>query len=941
MKQGDIPKAYEPGAIEPRWAELWVAEKLFTPEVAARLRPPDKGNFSLAIPPPNVTGSLHMGHMLEHTQIDILMRWRRMQGYRVLWLPGTDHASIAVHVLLERELAQQGLTRQQLGREEFLRRAWQWKTESGDTIKKQMIRLGDSCDWTRERFTLEPALYRAVLEAFLRLYHEGLIYRGRYIINWCPRCRTAVSDLEVEHSERDATLYYLRYPIPGTEHSVTVATTRPETMLGDTAVAVHPDDERFKHLAGQRALLPLMNRGIPILADSYVDPSFGTGAIKVTPGHDPNDFEIARRHKLAEIDIFDDAGRTNKNAGPYKNLDRFEARKRVLADLEKQGYLVKTEPYRHAVGACQRCKIVLEPKVSEQWFCKMEPLARPAIEAVRGGLIKIVPENWEKVFVDWLERIHDWCISRQLWWGHRIPVWHCADCRELTPARDARVEMVDARPQPASPPEKCRGCGSAKLTQDPDVLDTWFSSGLWPFSTLGWPDETADLRQFYPTTLMINGFDILFFWDARMVMLGLKFLAREKMEDRIPFRHLYIHAIVRDPEGVKMSKTKGNVLDPLEVTERFGTDATRFTLAIMAAPGTDIALSEDRLRSYRAFANKIWNAARFIALNLQRAEGTGVLGGDFVTALVAEGPPERRTLPESWLTLWLGSRLDRLSLTMHQALEEFRFHEAAHEIYHFFWHEFCDWYLEWVKPVIAAENKTNGPTPEEQRLAWRALLTHFEWALRLLHPFMPFITEELWRGLYAPERSLALEAYPEGDPGRFREDIETEMALVQEAIVALRNIRAEMKIEPRRAVEAELAAGEQEVLGLFRAQRESILRLANLTSLNLSAGHLPAEGGVLRHAARFDARIAFTDADLAAELARLRKEKQKLEQELRAMQERLADQQFRQKAPADVVRGLEQRQAEYNSQYEKVARLLSTLESRADSAAGQPNRPPA
>ncbi|MGH9803642.1 MAG: valine--tRNA ligase [Candidatus Acidiferrales bacterium] len=929
MKRGDIPKAYEPGSIEPRWAELWVAEKLFTPEVAARLRPPDKGNFSLAIPPPNVTGSLHMGHMLEHTQIDILLRWRRMQGYRVLWLPGTDHAGIATQVVVERQLADEGKTRQQLGREEFERRVWAWKAESGDTIKKQMVRLGVSCDWTRERFTLEPALYRAVLEAFLRLYDEGLIYRGRYIINWCPRCRTALSDLEVEHSERDTTLYFIKYPIPGTEHSVSVATTRPETMLGDTAVAVHPDDERYKHLVGKRALLPLMNRGIPILADAYVDPAFGTGVIKVTPGHDPNDFEIGRRHKLAEIDILDDAGRTNENAGPYKGLDRFEARKRVLADLEKQGFLEKTQPYRHAVGVCQRCKTLLEPKISEQWFCKMEPLAQPAIEAVRGGLIKIVPENWEKVFLDWLERIHDWCVSRQLWWGHRIPVWHCGDCRGLTPARDSRVEMVEGRPQPASPPEKCRQCGGAKLTQDPDVLDTWFSSGLWPFSTLGWPDETGDLRECYPTTLMINGFDILFFWDARMAMMGLKFLAREKPEERIPFRTLYLHSLVRDAERQKMSKTKGNVLDPLEVTERFGTDATRFTLAVMAAPGTDIALSEDRLRSYRAFANKIWNAARFVAMNRQRAEAAGVLGGDFVAALVAEGPPERRALPASWLDLWLGSRLDRLSLTIHQALEEFRYHEAAHEIYHFFWHEFCDWYLEWVKPLIAAESKANGPGPEEQRLAWRALLTHFEWALRLLHPFMPFITEELWRGLYAPERSLALEAYPEGDPGAFRDDIEAEMALVQEAIVALRNIRAEMKIEPRRAVEAELAAGEQDVLVLLRAQRETILRLANLTSLNLSAGPLPAEGGVLRHAARFDARIAFTDADLASELARLRKEKQKLEAELESMRERLADRQFREKAPADVVRGMEQRQAEYNSQYEKVARLLSTLESRA------------
>jgi valyl-tRNA synthetase len=546
VKQRDIPKAYEPGSIEPRWARVWVEEKLFTPEIAAQHRAPDKGTFSLAIPPPNVTGSLHMGHMLEHTQIDILMRWRRMQGYRVLWLPGTDHAGIATQVIVERQLADEGKTRQQLGRDDFERRVWKWKAESGDTIKKQMVRLGTSCDWTRERFTLDPPLYRAVLEAFLRLYHEGLLYRGRYMVNWCPRCHTALSDLEAEHSERDTRLYHIRYPIPGSDDSVTVATTRPETMLGDTAVAVHPDDERYKHLVGRKALLPLMNREIPVIADTYVDPAFGTGIVKITPGHDPNDFEVGRRHNLPEIDVLDHEAKVNENGGPYQGLDRFEARNRVLADLEQQGLLVKTEPYRHSVGVCQRCKTLLEPKISTQWFCKMKPLVGPALEAVRKGLIKITPENWEKVYLDWMERIHDWCVSRQLWWGHRIPVWHCRDCQAMTPARDSRVEVVDGRPQPASTPDKCEKCGSSNLVQDPDVLDTWFSSALWPFSTLGWPDPTPDLRDFYPTTLMINGFDILFFWDARMIMTGLKFIPGKKMEERIPFRTLYIHALVRD-----------------------------------------------------------------------------------------------------------------------------------------------------------------------------------------------------------------------------------------------------------------------------------------------------------------------------------------------------------------------------------------------------------
>ncbi|MFQ5664769.1 MAG: valine--tRNA ligase, partial [Terriglobia bacterium] len=502
MKQDDIAKAYQPGSIEPHWARVWVEEKLFTPEVAARHRPPEKSTYSLAIPPPNVTGSLHMGHMLEHTQIDILLRWRRMQGHRVLWLPGSDHAGIATQVVVERQLTEQGLTRQQVGREEFERRVWEWKAESGDTIKKQMVRLGASCDWTRERFTLDPALYRAVLEAFLRLYREGLIYRGRYMINWCPRCLTALSDLEVAHSERDARLYYVRYPVLGTEYHVTVATTRPETMLGDTAVAVHPADERYRHLVGKKTLLPLLKREIPIIADEYVAREFGTGAVKITPAHDPNDFELGRRHQLPEVDVLDDDARMNQNAGPYQGLDRYQARKRVLADLEQQGLLEKVEPYRHALGLCQRCKTPVEPRISVQWFCKMKPLAEPALRVVREGLIRIVPDNWTKVYLDWMERIHDWCISRQLWWGHRIPIWHCEDCRALTPARDSRVEVAGGRPQAASPPQQCHHCGSGKLRQDPDVLDTWFSSALWPFSTLGWPDDTPDLKTFYPTTLM-------------------------------------------------------------------------------------------------------------------------------------------------------------------------------------------------------------------------------------------------------------------------------------------------------------------------------------------------------------------------------------------------------------------------------------------------------
>src|SRR5579862_1394709 len=612
----EIPKAYEPQEIEERWAKSWFDEKLFRAENSGNGQP-----FSIALPPPNITGSIHIGHLLEHTQIDMLVRWHRMRGERTLWLPGMDHAGIATQFVVERKLAEQGIRRQDLGREEFERRVWQWRTESGGQIKEQMIRLGASCDWTRERFTLEPALYRAVIEAFLRLYHEGLIYRGRYIVNWCPRCQTALSDLETMHEERNGHLWHIRYPVAGSSESIVVATTRPETMLGDTAVAVNPEDERYKHLVGKKLLLPLMNREIPVIADAAVDREFGTGAVKVTPAHDPNDFEMGRRHKLPEIDVMTGDGHMSANAGAYAGLDRFEARKRVVADLESLGLLVKIENHTHAVGVCARCKTVIEPRVSMQWFCKMRTLADAGIEAVEAGHVRIVPETpHRKVFTDWLTNIRDWCISRQLWWGHRIPIWHCP-CGGITPARDSQVAIVAGRAVPASPPEKCAKCGGGKLEQEPAVLDTWFSSGLWPLSTLGWPDETPDLRAFYPTTLLISGYDILFFWDARMVMLCLHLAPGKTPTERIPFRTLYLHSLVRDAQGQKMSKMRGNVVDPLEWMEKHGTDALRFTLAIKAAPGTDIALSEDAVLGYKAFANKIWNAARFVFVNLEKFQG--------------------------------------------------------------------------------------------------------------------------------------------------------------------------------------------------------------------------------------------------------------------------------------------------------------------------------
>jgi len=627
----EIPKAYEPQEIEERWAKAWYDENLFraensgNPQVAGTGQP----RFSIALPPPNVTGSIHIGHMLEHTQIDMLVRWHRMRGERTLWLPGMDHAGIATQFVVERMLAAEGIKRQDLGREEFERRVWKWKAESGGVIKGQMIRLGASCDWTREKFTLEPALYRSVLEAFLRLYREGLIYRGRYMVNWCPRCQTAISDLEVVHNERTGNLWHIRYPVAGSKEFLVVATTRPETMLGDTAVAVHPEDERYAHLVGKTVMLPLMNREIPVIADAYVDREFGTGVVKITPAHDPNDFEVGKRHHLPEIDVMTDDAHMNADAGKYAGLERFVARARVIADLEDLGLMEKITEHTHNVGTCDRCKAIVEPRLSTQWFMRMKPLADEAKKAVTGEFgpaaeIEVVPDNQRTILLQWFENIRDWCISRQLWWGHRIPIWHCAGCKEMIPAASSEVEIVDGHARAAGVPSKCPKCGGETLTQDKDVLDTWFSSALWPFSTLGWPDDTEDLRTFYPTSLLISGYDILFFWDARMIMMGLHLAPGASEKDRIPFRRLYLHSLVRTAEGAKMSKTKGTGVNPLELTQQYGTDALRYMLASMAAPGTDIALTEDRILGARAFANKIWNAARFLFMNLEKVESAGI-----------------------------------------------------------------------------------------------------------------------------------------------------------------------------------------------------------------------------------------------------------------------------------------------------------------------------
>src|SRR5271154_3297200 len=806
----ELPKSYEPGAIEKRWADYWVKEKLFSVPTP----PPGETRpvFTLLLPPPNVTGRLHMGHMLNQTQMDIIVRWHRMRGFITLWLPGTDHAGIATQMMVERDLAKEGKKKHDLGREKFIERVWEWKQLYGNAILDQMKRLGASVDWDREYFTMDENLNRAVREVFVRLYEEGLIYRGKYIVNWCPRCETAISDLEVKHEEVQGKLYEIRYPVIGTDEFVTGATTRPETMLGDTAIAVNEKDERYKHLRGKKVLLPLMNREIPIITDDLAQPEFGTGAVKVTPAHDPKDFEAGLRHKLPQIEVIDENAHMNQNAGPYVGLDRYEARKRVLEDLREQGFLVGEKDYTIAIGKCDRCGTVVEPRLSTQWFIKIAPLAQRAVEAVEQGEITIVPENYQQIYLNWMHNIHDWCISRQLWWGHRIPAWHCK-CGEIIVARET--------------PAKCPKCGESNLKQDTDVLDTWFSSGLLPFTTLGWPEKTRDQEVFYPTTLLITAYEILFFWVARMIMFGCHFMKGheqdpklkqasgwgDKKDDSVPFRQVYIHALVRDAERQKMSKTKGNVVDPLDVIERFGTDATRFTLAAMAAPGTDIAFNESRTEGYRAFANKIWNAARFMFMNVDRL---GIAG---ITTFKAT------TLEDRWIL----SRFNRVTQKVNDALTSYRFHEAANQIYDFFWGEFCDWYLELIKPRLLDE-----ASRESAQSACQNLVSLFEAALRLLHPVMPFITEEIWQAIYdgkPPQQSIALAVYPQSDEKHLNLAAETDMAILQDLIVSVRNLRAELKVEPKVKVPIELFAHDLQTRNLVEQNREAVERRGNVSTI--------------------------------------------------------------------------------------------------------------
>ena len=915
--ESEIPKVYSPGDIEPRWARQWAQHSLY------RAKDEDGAPFCLVIPPPNITGMLHMGHMLEHTEIDILMRWHRMRGENVLWLPGTDHAAIATQMIVERELGREALPnlkgaqakttwqregqrlRREMGIEKFLERCWEWKEENGGTIRRQMERLGASVDWTRDRFTMDAAYSRAVLEVFIRLYEQRLIYRGQYIVNWCPRCGTAVSDLEVIHEDRPGHLWYIRYPFQDGQSGVVVATTRPETMLGDTAVAVNPSDERYRAALGRKLVLPLLGRVIPLVADEFVDAKFGTGAVKVTPAHDPNDYAISQRHNLPLVVVIDEHAHMTAEAGEaYRGLDRNEARDAVVKDLRAQGLLEKVEDYPLSVGTFQRCKTIIEPLLSTQWFLKMQPLAEPAIRVVEEGRVRIVPENYKKIYLDWMYKIHDWCISRQIWWGHRIPAWYCDACQEAVVARQE--------------PTHCPKCGGSRLRQDTDTLDTWFSSGLWPFATLGWPEQTDDLRRFYPNNLMIMGFDILFFWGARMIMLGLKF-----MQD-VPFRELYIHSLVRDAERQKMSKTKGNVLDPLEVTEKYGTDAVRFALAISAAPGTDIAFSDDKVQSYRAFANKIWNAGRFILMNLAKLpdEVRGQLASALEPIPGLGFQPVTSAEPLELADRWIFSRLWTVTRETEEAFAHYRFHEAAFNIYHFFWHEFCDWYVEWVKPDITREVASEKAPP-----AWINLVRIFHASLHLLHPFMPFITEELWHLLprHQARSSISLEEF-RWVSERVADPIsEKQFEKIEELVVAARNAKAEMGLQKQKP-SLEVASEDMKLLELYRAHQDPILRLAGFTAMRLVRGRLAATVPDVRVGPSFDLRLLHEEkVDHATERARLQKEKQKLEQQLAQVRAQLGNQEFVARAPHEVVRGAEHRLKELTVHCQKVVESLERL----------------
>ncbi|MDR1193086.1 MAG: valine--tRNA ligase [Peptococcaceae bacterium] len=898
--------------------------------------------FAIVMPPPNVTGSLHLGHAMDETEQDILTRWRRMQGRDVLWLPGTDHAGIATQAKVEEKLAQEGKSKYDLGREEFLRQVWQWKDQYHDRIARQLGTLGCSCDWGRERFTLDEGCSRAVREVFVTLYEKNLIYQGDYLVNWCPKCRTTISDIEVEHENESGFLWHIRYPVKGEPGCfAVVATTRPETMLGDTAVAVHPEDARYADLVGKTVILPLLNREIPIIADRMVDPAFGTGAVKITPAHDINDFETGLRHGLAQITVLDENARMTELAGPYAGLDRYAARERIVADLTALGLLEKIEDHQHAVGHCYRCDTVVEPRISRQWFVKMRPLAAPAIQAVKDGRLRFVPARFAKVYLNWMENVRDWCVSRQLWWGHRIPVWYCGDCGAAICRRET--------------PAICPECGRPNLKQDPDVLDTWFSSGLWPFSTLGWPENTADLRAYYPTSVLVTGRDIIFFWVARMAFLGLEFMGE------VPFRDVLIHGLILDSQGRKMSKSLGNGIDPIELIDAYGADTLRFTLMTGTTPGNDLRFQRERLEATRNFCNKIWNASRFTLMNLAAAEtgagaeagaeagaragtGTGAEtdadadadagtetgasgnAGEAGTGIAAGGETGAEACAGGQLALadrWITSRFHRCALEVTASLEAYDLGAAAQRVYEFLWDELCDWYIELIKPRLYGKE-----TPASRALAQRTLTETLRGTLSLLHPFMPFITEELWQHLPHEGETIMLTPWPAGDPALLDEKAEAAMGLVMETVKAARNLRSQFNIGPGKKADLILLTDDPGIAGDLAICQGYIAHLA-------AAGHITL-GDSRRERPRQAATAVVSGVeiflplaglvDMAAEAARLKKEAEKIKGETRALEGKLANGAFLAKAPAEVIAKEEAKLADARYRLAALEARLTMLE---------------
>jgi len=879
-----LNKSYDFSDVEEKWLKTWEEQQCFKAAMAD-----GKPAFSIVIPPPNVTGVLHVGHALNNTLQDILTRYHRMCGDNTLWVPGTDHAGIATQNVVERQLAEEGKSRHDLGRDEFIERIWEWREDKGGRIINQLKKLGCSCDWSRERFTMDEGLSRAVREVFVRLYKEGLIYKGDYIVNWCPRCLTALADDEVDHEDKHGKLYHIRYPFADGSGDVVVATTRPETMLGDTGVAVHPDDERYAHLKDVGIELPLTGRTIPVVFDAHVQKDFGTGALKVTPSHDRDDYEIGRRHNLDMCKVMDHHGVMNEKAGKYAGLDRFECRKQIVEDLREQGYLVEIEDYDHALGMCYRCNTVVEPTTSIQWFVKVKPLADASVDAVRSERIKIYPKTWYNTFYSWMDNIRDWCISRQIWWGHRIPAWTCIDCGEMI------VETED--------PDCCPRCTSTNLVQETDVLDTWFSSALWPFSTMGWPEQTKELQTFYPTSILVTSFDILFFWVARMMMMGIHFM------DEVPFHDVYLHALVRDKHGKKMSKSTGNVIDPLEVMGTYGTDAVRFTLTAFAAQGREIKLDEDRIEGYRFFINKIWNAARFAHMHVADC-------GDEVRAAVAN--PAELPLVHQWIL----SRTARTIDEVRSALDDYHFNIVASANYQFIWHEFCDWYLEWIKADLFSDDETR------KNQARGVLLTVLETVLKLIHPITPFVTEEIWSTLPGERPVLMQEPYPERRPEWLDETAEQQMELLMGIITGIRNIRAEADVHPSQKIEAFVTNVDAATVALVESFSPAISDLTRLNGLSVAETlDKPADAAtyIFNDIEIFVPLKGLVDVD--AELAKLGRERGKVEKSLKQVNGKLANRKFLDNAPADVVAREQGKKEEFEARLQRIEEAEQRLRS--------------